>query len=163
MSAYARRGWPKGSFNIAVGSDSRLTADGDLLDEMRFALEGMAKHGANCDAYCILEAVSTRAAAILNLTDIGHLKPDARADWLVWTQGISFERADLALVVCDGIPRIGDPDIMAKFPHVQTVAATLDGVEKRIHLDLARQIHRCQLKEPGLEVDALPTKRFYLF
>ncbi|MCB9457276.1 MAG: hypothetical protein H6671_14925 [Anaerolineaceae bacterium] len=68
-------------------------------------------------------------------------------------------RADLALVVRDGIPRIGNPDIMAKFPHIQTVPATLDGVPKAIHINLAQQIHACQLHEPGLEVAPLPTGR----
>ncbi|MBZ0277846.1 MAG: hypothetical protein K8I60_16990 [Anaerolineae bacterium] len=72
-------------------------------------------------------------------------------------------RADLAMVVYDGIPRIGNPDIMAKFPHIQTVPARLDGVEKAIHIDLARQIHRCKLQEPGLEVAPLPTGRRWWF
>ncbi|MEL7434634.1 MAG: hypothetical protein AAFN11_11870 [Chloroflexota bacterium] len=68
------------------------------------------------------------------------------------------------LIIQNGIPRIGDPEMMAKFSHVQTVACTLDGVEKRIHIDLARQIHRCTLKERGLVVDVLPTgKRFFFF
>ena len=31
MSAYSHRGWPKDECHIALGSDSRLTADGDLL------------------------------------------------------------------------------------------------------------------------------------
>ena len=56
----------------------------------------------------------------------------------------------------------GDPEVMAKFAQVQTIPATLDGVPKAIHLALARRIHQCTLKEPGLEVDALPTKRFWL-
>jgi hypothetical protein len=72
-------------------------------------------------------------------------------------------RADLALVVKGGIPQIGDPDVMAKFPHIQTVAATLDGQPKRIQLDLARRIHQNQLKEPGLEVDELPKRKFVLW
>jgi hypothetical protein len=57
------------------------------------------------------------------------------------------------------VPQIGDPAVMAKFPHVQTVRARLDGVEKAIHIDLARRIVKCKLKEPGLEVDELPKGR----
>ena len=63
----------------------------------------------------------------------------------------------------DGIPQIGNPDLMAKFPHIQTVACMLDGVEKRMNISLARQVHRCKLKERGLEVDALPSGRKFWF
>lgn len=61
-------------------------------------------------------------------------------------------RADLALVVRGGVPQVGDPDVMAKFPHVKTVRARLDDREKSINVRLARQIARCTLKEPGLEL-----------
>jgi hypothetical protein len=64
-------------------------------------------------------------------------------------------------VVKGGLPQIGDAEVMAQFPHVQTVAAVLDGPPKAIHVDLARRIHRCSLKEPGLEVDALPQGRMF--
>ncbi|MEO1290984.1 MAG: hypothetical protein AAFV93_24885, partial [Chloroflexota bacterium] len=73
-------------------------------------------------------------------------------------------RKELSLVIYNGIPQIGDADLMKKFPHVQTVACTLDGVEKRMNVDLAKQVHRCTLKEHGLEVDKLPSgKRFIFF
>jgi hypothetical protein len=66
--------------------------------------------------------------------------------------------------VRDGIPRIGDPDIMAQFPYIQTVPATLDGVPKAIHIDLARRIHQCKLSEPGLTVAPLSDgRRFWIF
>jgi hypothetical protein len=94
------------------------------------------------------------------MSDIGHLNIGAKADCLI---NFHYIRSKIALIVHSGIPRIGDPDLMAKFPHIQTVAATLDGVPKAIHIDLARRIHQCTLKEPGLEVDALPNRRFFLF
>ncbi len=170
--------------DLALGSDSRLTAEGDLLDEMRMAhnriidddiafvigntfLQSSASH--------IFHMVTTWGADILKCRNIAELSKGHVSDYIV-IQTVNDEsrgyyeveklcnshRADLALIVKDGIPQIGDPDMMAKFLQVQTVAATLDGVPKAIHIELARHIHQCTLKEPGLEVDGLPTKRFWL-
>jgi len=62
-----------------------------------------------------------------------------------------------------GVPQIGDPDLMARFPHIETVRAELDGVPKAINVQLARQITKCSLKEPGLELLEHPTTRRFLF
>lgn len=149
LSFYSHSGRPKENFHVALGSDSRLTADGDLGDEMEAAVS--AGQG---DDGCVLEAVTFRAAHLLGLSDVGHLNDGAKADFV-----IGHTRIRNQLVVRDGIPRIGDPDVMAKFPHIPTVDTTLDDRPKRIHADLARQIHQCQLKEKGLEVDALASGR----
>jgi len=139
--------------HVALGSDSRLTADGDLLDEMYAANET-----SQCDSACIMEAVTKHAAHILGLNDVGHLGVGARADMVA---RLTNQRAGHKLVIHDGIPRIGDPEVMAKFPHIETVGAILDGVAKAIHIDVARRIHRCSLKEPGLEVEPLPKRGFF--
>lgn len=139
-----RPSWRAGS-HVAIGSDSRLTADGDLLNEMVAAVET-----SQCDRGCILEAVTSRAAHILGLTDVGHLNIGARADWIFLS---GYSRSAIEIVVKGGVPQIGNPDLMAKFPHIQTVPATLDGIPKAIHIELARRIIRCTLKEPGLEID----------
>jgi cytosine/adenosine deaminase-related metal-dependent hydrolase len=163
---------------MALGSDSRLTSAGDLLDEMRFTqahvfdedtlnLPGIWKMSA---AYCSVRMTTCDAAHVLKVPHRGALEKDYLADWVTIRSAEDDEvalcqsrRADLALVVKGGLPQIGDPDVMAKFPHVQTVAATLDGKPKRIHIDLARRIHQCKLKEPGLEVDELPKRRFAIW
>jgi hypothetical protein len=149
--------------NMILGSDSRLTADGDLLDEMRLAAKIY-------DANEAMWMVSGESARILRMKNIGHLNIDAKADVIAIKTTNNFEynlcnshRADLALVVKGGVPQIGDPDMMAKFPHIQTVPAILDGKPKAIHRDLARRILQCKLKEPGLEVDALPERKFRLW
>lgn len=143
MSAYSRGGWRSAGVSVALGSDSRLTADGDLLGEMQAANKAL------CDEACVWEAVTHRAAHILGQNDIGTLKVGAHADFVV---GSFQERQHIALVVRGGIPQIGNPDLMARFPHIKTVRATLDGVPKAINADLARQIQRCKLKEAGLEL-----------
>lgn len=140
---------------VVLGSDSRLTAEGDWLDELR---GGVYTHQLT-DPEDFLRLL-TRAASVLGLADAGHLKPGAHADW--WIRSDFWIRDNIALVVKGGVPQIGQPALVAKFPQVQAVAAALDGVPRAIHIDLARRIHQCTLKEPGLEVDALPVRRFWL-
>jgi hypothetical protein len=138
---------------LALGSDSRLTAAGDLLDEL--ALAGS------------LAAVTTDAARMIGMGDVGHLAPGAHADWIAlrgedWKKAGDMDakngvrtpaitRAKLALVVRGGVPQIGDPDVMARFPKLQTVPALIDGVPKRIERRLASRILACRIWEGGLE------------
>jgi cytosine/adenosine deaminase-related metal-dependent hydrolase len=154
--------WDSRMTYVMIGSDSRLTSDGDLLDEIRAAIGTKFIR----DHRDLLEMLFANPGQFFDKEYQGHLQPGAYADWFAVPDDWKFlgsHRADHALVVYDGIPHIGDPDVMAKFPHIQTAAATLDGAPKAIHIDLARRIHQCTLKEPGLEVDALPNRRFFLF
>jgi len=155
--------------SLALGSDSRLTADGDLLDELRAAYKC---YGNNREfAPYLLHYVFYDAGFVVHhISDRDWLRAQPHADMVVLPKSendaeklCNSRRADLALVVKGGVPQIGDPDVMTKFPHVQTVAATLDGRPKRIQIDLARRIHANQLKEPGLEVDALPRRKFIIY
>lgn len=139
---------------IIIGSDSRLTAEGDWLDELRGSI-----YFGGSDSYDLFHFM-THPSTLLSLGSVGKLETGYYADWYI--RGDFPVRDNIGLVVKDSIPQIGDPAIMAKFPHIQTVAVTLDGASKAIHIDLARRIHQCTLKEPGLEVDALPAKRFWL-
>lgn len=153
--------------SVAIGSDSRLTADGDLLDELFCA------YGIWHWAYdWIMNMTYVWGPFILRQQNVGHFKPNAIADWIVFEGKLLPEknetfpyslRAMLKLIVKGGIPQIGDPDIMAKFPHIETVSARLDGVLKEIHIELARRIEKCKLKEPGLELLTIPKKRFWVF
>lgn len=134
--------WQQHGGRVWVGSDSRLTADGDLLLEpARYSCATKPPVGTRLALSAPFILCDKNAAS---------------------SNGFNLQRSQLTLVAYAGRPRIGDPDLMAKFPWVQTVAATLDGHEKRIELSLARQIHRCKLKEAGLEVDELPKGRFWL-
>ena len=165
---------------LALGSDSRLTAEGDLLDEMRLAHNRMIDDDTanlvfgNWSASYVLNMVTVWGSSLLKYPAIAELRTGFLADLIAIqtapddTYGFDdskklcdSRRPDLALVVKDGIPRIGDPAMMARF-QVQTIPAMLDGVPKAIHIDLARRIHHCTLEEPGLVVDALPTKLFWL-
>lgn len=150
--------WSEVQGRLAIGNDSRLTADGDMLLETAAAwsIDSYERYWSE------VNAVGRVAADVLSLPDVGHLSTGALADWITYPMDY-MSRWEIALVVRGGVPQIGRPDVMAKFPHIETVDATLDGVPKRIHIDLARRIHQCSLKEPGLEVDALPTRKYLIF
>jgi hypothetical protein len=142
-----------------IGSDSRLTADGDLLDEMRVAWE-KAPFADEHKLDFILSSVTYTAKRALKLHDVGNIALEHQADVIAIRAVEDAEytlcharRADLALVVRGGVPQIGDPDVMTKFPAIQTIPATLDGKPKRIERRLAAQIARCTLRERGLELD----------
>ncbi len=164
-TGHARMGWNTGVF---IGSDSRLTADGDLLDEMRFAATRYSSYpdlnGHQFVVYLVTNPFFRWNGLENRLTPF---HPKNCADFIVISSSDNSEhqlcnsrRADLALIIRGGVPQIGAPELMAKFPHVPTVAATLDGVPKAIHRDLAQRIHRCTLKEPGLEVEKPTGRRF---
>lgn len=144
--------WKAHGGTVALGSDSRLTAAGDLGDEVLWAnAAGVGGVG---------QMVAGGAAHILGLSSVGRLGAGAAADWLAAAVP-SPTRAEIALIVRGGLPCIGDPALMAQFPQVPVVEAALDGVPKAVHLALARRIARCSLREPGLELGLIPKRRFY--
>jgi hypothetical protein len=120
------------------------------------------------DPNWIVGFVTWSATDVLKLRNVGQLVCDCHADFIAIDSQTNDElalcnshRNDLTLVVKGGVPQIGDPEVMAKFSHIRTVGATLDGRPKSIHQDLAKRIHLCQLKEAGLEVEALPKRRLF--
>jgi hypothetical protein len=142
--------WLAAGGRLALGSDSRLTADGDLLDEIRCA------HGhTGMPMDRLMPLVTAASADLLGLPDCGHLNPGARADWFAIPATDTLAdigRTDIALIVRGGVPLIGDPALMAQYPHIETTAAFLNGMPKHIHADLAHLIDRCAISEPGLQL-----------
>ncbi len=67
-----------GAGRLALGTDSRLTADGDMLDELRCA----ASTG-QLTPQQLFRAVTTDAARLLRLRDVGALLPGFRADFFI--------------------------------------------------------------------------------
>jgi hypothetical protein len=154
-SAWDGRGgsWRRDS-HIALGTDSRLTADGDVCGEIPHAFASNS-----CDAGCVEEALTIRPAHILGLRDVGHLNAGARADVVI---GGWDDRREIKLVMTYGVPQFGDSSIMAQFSDIRTVRVTLDGVPKRMNAHLAHQVQRCKLAEPGLILDEPVRRRFWL-
>jgi hypothetical protein len=155
---HPRMGW---NTQLKLGSDSRLTADGDLLDEMRWVFNYHTdKTKGAINAVILAMQTNTRW-----FQDARYQFQDVRekdlADFIAIRttdehpaiQLCESSRADLALVMRDGVPMIGDVDAMQRFGHVKQVDAVLDGKPKRINAKLAKQVKRCRLQEKGLQVD----------
>jgi len=89
---------------LALGSDSRLTADGDLLDELR-----AAHQTGQLSPRQLFHLVTDYAARLLRLSDVGDLRPTMRADVLALPRAddpylalVNARRADVAWVLRDG-------------------------------------------------------------
>jgi hypothetical protein len=140
--------WLNAGGRVALGSDSRLTADGDLCDEAAFAHQVFSQQD--------VERFIHEAAILPH-----GFKPD-RTDSYLLAHDFPARRADIALIVKDGMPLIGLPELMDRFPGTASVDALLDGQPRRIASDLARRILACSLKEPGLYVDSPPARARFL-
>jgi cytosine/adenosine deaminase-related metal-dependent hydrolase len=143
---------------LALGSDSRLSGEGDLLDEMRAAHDTR-----QLSAEGVVRAATSGAAAVLKLADAGDLAPGQPADLVVMqsTAADPFDavararRTDVRLVLRGGQPLVADPALASG---VGTAAGTMvtawvDGQPRVIAPWIARRVRRMQLREPGLEVD----------
>lgn len=134
-----------------LGSDSRLTADGDFLDELRVAAALFPDHP---DA--LRRRVTIEAADLLNLPARGRLTSGAAADWFALPAHLPLEqacRADIALIAVGGQPVIGLPELMVQFPHTGTpVPALLDHAPRSVSAALAHNIRRHTIEESGLHL-----------
>ncbi|HEY7889392.1 MAG TPA: amidohydrolase family protein [Steroidobacteraceae bacterium] len=138
---------------VAIGTDSRLTGSRDLLEELHIAAQQVALNPSE------LESLVTRdAARLLHLPDCGIVAPGARADLLVLPQGVALEgvhRADIRLVMVDGIPLYGDLDVAGSLAGAaRWVEVHVDGRVKALEASLAERLRRLASREPGLELAA---------
>jgi cytosine/adenosine deaminase-related metal-dependent hydrolase len=106
--------------NVILGSDSPLTAAGDLLDEIRFA---HAKIG--LEASFLYDMVTTRSAEVLRLANgEGRLRPGSIADIVaVPDRGSSpaetianLTLAQVELVILSGRIQLASPKLFQRFP-----------------------------------------------
>lgn len=142
---------------LALGSDSRLSGEGDLLDEMRaaYATRQLSAEG-------ILRTVTTGAAAVLRIDTAGRLCPGAPADLAVvrangddpYESLASATRLDVKLVMIGGRSRVAEPAFRPLFAHlgIPETPATLDGAPRLVAQWIARRARRLRMPEPGLEV-----------
>ena len=92
--------------DVLLGSDSRLTGDGDLLDEI-----GCARALGAVDDDRLAEAVGATAARRLGLPE-PSFEIGAAADVVVATRPLLEARAeDVLLVLVNGQPRVAHPDL----------------------------------------------------
>lgn len=142
---------------LALGSDSRLSGEGDLLDEMRaaYATRQLSAEG-------VLRTVTSGASGVLRTQPAGSLRPGGPADLIVvrplaadpYEAIASASRADVTLVMIDGRCRVGSPELAPVFTHLGTraVEVMLDGSPRLLEHWIARRASQLHLREPGLDV-----------
>lgn len=135
---------------VALGSDSRLTGARDLLDELHVA----AEVGALSEP--VLEAlVTSHSARLLRLTDRGVLRPGALADLLILPSQLPLSkatRADVRLVMLDGVVRYGDKDYTELAGPVSScVEIRVDGRPKMLDSKLAVLLRATAAREDGFQ------------
>jgi len=116
---------------LAIGSDSRLTGERDLLDELR-----VARNTKQISQEALLRAMTTDAANILRLRDVGRIERGMRADLLILPKELAWaadalgdiSRADLRAVILGGVLCVADSDFASLMPNA--ARARLDGREK---------------------------------
>lgn len=144
---------------LALGSDSRLSGAGDLLDELQaaHATRQVSSEG-------LTRLVTTGAAAVLRLPDAGRIAPGAPADLAVVEAAgddpfdalVRARRADVRMVIVGGHPALAHPSCRAVFAATRTAAvdACVDGAPRLIARWIGRRAAALSLAEPGLEVEA---------
>ena len=136
---------------VALGTDSRLTGAPDLLAEVKVARDCLP-----LDERALERIVTSDAARLLRLPDHGVLQSGAHADLLVLPAGMALSeatRADLRLVILDGVVRYGDADCVgALMPASDFTEVQVDGRGKLLQRQLAAALVSGQVHEPGVSV-----------
>lgn len=138
---------------VALGTDSRLSGARDLLGELRVAAQQAPLASRE------LQSLVTRdAARLLRLADCGVVAPGARASLLILPAGLALERAQrsqVRLVMLDGVPLYGDPDLaQALAPPGHWAQVGVDGRTKALARFVADRLIRLETGEPGLQLAA---------
>lgn len=142
---------------LALGSDSRLSGQRDLLDEVT------AAHATRqLSAEGVTRTVTSGAAHLLRLPSFGRLTAGAPADLIVlrpietcpFDTLVSASRSDVRLTMIDGKPAIGEPMMEPLFAAagVRHSWATLDGLPRIVSRWIADHVARMRLQEPGFTV-----------
>ena len=142
---------------LALGSDSRLSGAGDLLDELRTAhatrqlsAEGLAR------------IVSSGAARLLRLPDAGRIVAGGPADLTIirplapdpFDTLVTACRADVRLAMVDGRASVGEPALQRVFDAtgIPTMTAVLDETPRLVARWIGKHVAHMQLQEPGFTV-----------
>jgi cytosine/adenosine deaminase-related metal-dependent hydrolase len=153
---------------LALGSDSRLSGERDLLDELK------AAHATRqLSAEGLARTVTTGAARLLRLDEGGRLEVGSPADVTVLSAAescpfdtlVGASRGDVRLTMIGGLPAVAEPSLSRVFDAtaVATSTATLDGAPRVVSRWIARKVAAMRLHEPGFEVpfDSSQKHRFY--
>ena len=142
---------------LALGSDSRLSGERDLLDEMT-----VAHATRQLSAEGLARTVTSGAARLLRLAAGGRIDAGVPADLIVvrplescpFDTLASASRGDLRATLIDGKPLIGDLSMRAVFEAAAVGCrdAILDGTPRIVAKWIADHVSKMRLREPGFEV-----------
>jgi cytosine/adenosine deaminase-related metal-dependent hydrolase len=142
---------------LALGSDSRLSGEGDLLDELAVAHETR-----QLSAEGLARTVTTGAAQILRLPEAGRLAPGVPADLTVFRASapcpfdnlVRASRADVRMTMIAGKPCVAEPELQPVFDatNVGSQYASVDKAPRLVARWIGRRVMRMKLSEPGFEV-----------
>ncbi len=129
--------------NIALAPDWTGSGSHNLLDEMKVAYQYSKEEWGNAiTPLQFAEFVTCNAATAVGTDDFtGQITPGYRANLMVIPGGhkqpykalLHAEPEKVKLTVVDGIPRYGNPDVMAKFGFLEDVEEIeVGGVEKSL-------------------------------
>jgi cytosine/adenosine deaminase-related metal-dependent hydrolase len=142
---------------LALGSDSRLSGERDLLGELQAAHQTR-----QLSAEGLARTIGAGAAQLLRLEDGGRLDVGARADLTVVRPNescpfdtlVAAARNDVRLTMIGGEPAIAEPSLARVFDanDIGTSPAVLDGSPRLVARWIGRHVSKMQLSEPGFEV-----------
>lgn len=142
---------------LALGTDSRLSGAGDLLDELR-----AAHAGSQVCAEALVRAVTTDAADLLRMPVAGRLEPGAAADLTVvrrladdpFETLVAARRQDVRLTMIDGAPLVADETMAVAFDLLgqQRRRVTVDEQPRSMAAWIAERMASMTLGEPGLRL-----------
>jgi len=142
---------------LALGSDSRLSGEFDLLGELQ-----VAHATGQLSPQALFQTVTTGPTRILRLPDgLGQLLPGGPADLVLlpppvetdpYARLFQLNRSELELVMLAGQPLAGSPQMAPVFDATRTKAATIrvDGVEKLLPQKLIARLKKAAVSEPGV-------------
>lgn len=142
---------------LALGTDSRLSGEGDLLDELK------AAHATRqLSAEGLARIVTTGAARLLRVRHAGRLAQGAPADCVIiralrpcpFDALVTASRADVRMTMIAGRPCVAEPALAPAFTaaRVSSMHAVVDGSPRMIAGWIGRQVSQMRLQEPGFEV-----------
>ncbi len=145
---------------LALGSDSRLSGEFDLLAELRVAYQTSQLLPQD-----LFRSVTSDAARLLRLREggRGQIIPGGPADLVLlpppvgadpYVQLLDLTRAQIELVLLAGKPVVGSPPMQPVFEATKTRfgLVTVDGTEKLLSQVLIERVRKSSVGEPGLQV-----------
>ncbi|GAB4424756.1 MAG: amidohydrolase family protein [Anaerolineae bacterium] len=140
---------------LALGSDSRLSGERDLLAELE-----VARQTGQLSARQLLAAVTTNPARLLRLKHGGGIAVGSPADLLLLPPppGDPLEavgrhsRAQVQLLLLGGQPQLSNPQFAPAFEAAcrKFTPVTVDGSAKLLAQSLARRLQAAAVSEPGV-------------